>query len=99
MKIALLSLVLLAAAPAPDSEDAQVMAPHAEWITRQRSRIGALCCSLADGRPARCAVKGLGGRSTTTGSTGARALISGWPCRLRRCCRRPARSMCRSLGF
>lgn len=42
----------IAAPPAPGSDDDVMMAPHTEWITRQHTTNGSLCCSSADGRPA-----------------------------------------------
>lgn len=51
----LLSVLLIgsarAAPPAPDSDDASIMHGHEAWIEKQETHVGALCCSMADGRP------------------------------------------------
>lgn len=40
-----------AAPPPSGSDDAALMRGHEQWIVRQKSKNGMLCCSMADGRP------------------------------------------------
>jgi hypothetical protein len=40
-----------AAPPPPDSEDAQILAPAADWVRRQTDRHSNPCCDIGDGRP------------------------------------------------
>jgi hypothetical protein len=46
-KLALAALLLMGAAPDPQSEDGQIMQPHSAWITRQKDRFENLCCHFA----------------------------------------------------
>lgn len=48
----LAALPVLAAPPAPGSEQSEMMAPHGDWIRRQRSATGVNCCDWSDGRVA-----------------------------------------------
>ncbi len=54
---AVLAVVLLAAPaaiaapPAPDSDDARIMAPFKQWVTTRDDRHGIPCCDIGDGRP------------------------------------------------
>jgi hypothetical protein len=41
----------VAAPPAPDSEDAQIMAPYKKWIMTRGDQNGITCCEIGDGRP------------------------------------------------
>ena len=40
-----------AAPPPVGSDDWNVMAPYAEWITKQHDTRGRWCCDIGDGRP------------------------------------------------
>ena len=48
---ALLAAPAFAAPPPMDSDDWNLMAPYAGWITSQRTPDGKICCSVADARP------------------------------------------------
>ena len=41
----------VAAPPAPESEDAHIMAPYKTWITTRGDQRGIKCCDIGDGRP------------------------------------------------
>jgi hypothetical protein len=41
----------VAAPHAPDSADAQIMAPYKKWITTRGDQNGIACCEIGDGRP------------------------------------------------
>ena len=41
----------VAAPPDPNSADGQIMRGHEDWITKQATPGGSLCCSTSDGRP------------------------------------------------
>ncbi len=47
---ALAVLPVQAAPPPPGSDQAEMMAPHGDWIRRQRSSTGVNCCDWSDGR-------------------------------------------------
>lgn len=49
--VLLVARAAIAAPPAPDSEDAQVMAPFKKWITTRYDRHRISCCDIGDGRP------------------------------------------------
>lgn len=59
MLVCFLAFPALAAPPPVGSEDWQVLAPHAAWITGLR-RGGVSCCDLADGRPVEARSRGEG---------------------------------------
>ncbi len=56
MRLVILAGVLIAgpaiAAPPPvGSDDWNIMAPYAKWVTTQHDSIGRWCCDIGDGRP------------------------------------------------
>lgn len=47
-----------AASPPAGSDDAAIMGPYADWVTRQTDDMGRNCCDISDGRPVEARIDG-----------------------------------------